>query len=159
VIRVIVSAFYSLQDAKTPMMAGIVAFVVNGICSVLLMYPLKHSGLALATSIATAVNVVMLSVILKRKIGAFFNREFYHSIFNISLSSLAMWGVIIVIEAILPWRNEGHLNERLFYLTLCIVAGMATFFTAARLTKCSEMTMIINVIKKKLAAPKQSNNG
>jgi hypothetical protein len=69
-----------------------------------------------------------------------------------------MWGIIIVIESILPWRNDGHLNERLLYLTLCIVAGMATFFTAARLTKCSEMTMIIDVVKKKLVKPKPSNN-
>ncbi len=159
VIRVIVSAFYSLQDAKTPMMAAIVAFIVNGICSVVLMYPLKHSGLALATSIATAVNVVILSVILKRKIGAFLNREFYHSVFKIFLSSLAMWGIIMVIETILPWRNDGHLNERLLYLTLCVIAGMATFFTAARLTRCPEMTMIIDVVKKKLVAPKPSNNG
>jgi putative peptidoglycan lipid II flippase len=159
VVRVIVSAFYSLQDAKTPMMAAIVAFIVNGICSVILMYPLKHSGLALATSIATAVNVVMLSVILKRKIGAFLNQEFYHSVFKIFLSSLAMWGIIIIIETILPWRNDGNLNERLLYLTLCVFAGMATFFTAARLTRCPEMTMVIDVVKKKLVARKPNNNG
>jgi putative peptidoglycan lipid II flippase len=159
VIRVIVSAFYSLQDAKTPMIAGIVAFIVNGICSIALMYPLKHSGLALATSIATAVNVVILSIVLKRKIGAFLDREFYDSVFKIFLSSLAMWGVIIVIETIVPWRNEGHLNERLLYLTLCVVAGMAAFFTAARLTKCSEMTMIIDVVRKKLAVARPRNNG
>jgi putative peptidoglycan lipid II flippase len=141
------------------MVAAIVAFVVNGICSIALMYPLKHSGLALATSIATAVNVVMLSIILKRKIGAFLDRQFYHSVFNIFLSSLVMLGIIIVIESILPWRNEGRLNERLLYLTLCVVAGMAAFFTTAHLTKCSEMTMIIDVVKRKLAPPKQSNNG
>ena len=150
VIRVIVSAFYSLQDSKTPMKAGIVAFIVNIICSIVLMYPLKHSGLALATSIATAVNVIMLTVVLKRRIGAFLDQEFYHSVFKIFLSSFAMLGIIIVIEIIVPWRNEGHLNERLLYLTLCVVAGMATFFTAARLTKCSEMTMIVDVIKRRM---------
>jgi hypothetical protein len=92
----------------------------------------------------------MLTVVLKRRIGAFLDQEFYHSVFKIFLSSLAMLGIIIVIEIIVPWRNEGHLNERLLYLTLCVVAGMATFFTAARLTKCSEMTMIVDVIKRRM---------
>jgi putative peptidoglycan lipid II flippase len=150
VIRVIVSAFYSLQDSKTPMKAGIVAFVVNVICSIILMYPLKHSGLALATSIATAVNVIMLTVVLKRRIGVFLDQEFYKSVFNIFLSSFAMWGVIILIGTFLPWSDEGPLNERLLHLMFSVFAGMATFFSFACLTKCSEMTMIVDVIKRRM---------
>ena len=150
VIRVIVSAFYSLQDSKTPMKAGIVAFVVNVICSIILMYPLKHSGLALATSIATAVNVIMLTVVLKRRIGVFLDQEFYKSVFNIFLSSFAMWGVIILIGTFLPWSDEGPLNERLLHLMFSVFAGMATFFISAYLTKCSEMTMIVDVIKRRM---------
>ena len=69
VIRIIVSAFYSLQDTQAPMKAAIVALIVNAVFSVALMFPLKHGGIALATSIATAVNVGMLWVILKRRIG------------------------------------------------------------------------------------------
>ncbi|MGZ3579348.1 MAG: murein biosynthesis integral membrane protein MurJ, partial [Syntrophales bacterium] len=150
VIRVIVSAFYSLQDSKTPMKAGIVAFIVNVICSIVLMYPLKHSGLALATSIATAVNVIMLTVILKRRIGAFWDREFYKSVFSIVLSSIAMCVVIVLVGTLLPWVDEGSFNERLLHLMLSVFAGMATFFIAACLTKCSEMTMIVDVIKRRM---------
>jgi putative peptidoglycan lipid II flippase len=150
VIRVIVSAFYSLQDSKTPMKAGIVAFIVNVICSITLMYPLKHSGLALATSIATTVNVIMLTVVLKRRIGVFLDQEFYKSVFNIFVSSFAMCVVIILIGTFLPWSDEGPFNERLLYLMICVFAGMAAFFITACLTKCSEMTMIIDVVKRRM---------
>jgi peptidoglycan biosynthesis protein MviN/MurJ (putative lipid II flippase) len=92
----------------------------------------------------------MLTVILKRRIGAFLDQEFYKSVFNIFLSSFAMCGVIILIGTLLPWRDEGPLNERLLYLMLSVFAGMATFFISACLTKCSEMTMIVDVIKKRM---------
>ncbi len=154
VIRVIVSAFYSLQDAKSPMKAAIVALLVNAVFSVILMFPLKHGGLALATSIATSVNVIMLSVILKKRIGVFLNREFYRSVYKMLLSSLAMWVVIILIGIIIPWRDKGPLDERILYLMLCILAGTATYFIAAGLTKCSEMTMIIETLKRKMRRPK-----
>jgi putative peptidoglycan lipid II flippase len=154
VIRVIISALYSLQDAKSPMKAAIVALIVNVICSFILMFPLKHGGLALATSIATAVNVIMLTVVLKRRIGTFLDREFYHSVFKMFLSSLVMWGVIILIGIVLPWRVEGPFNERLLYLTVCIFAGTAVFLISSCLVKCSEMRMIIDMVKRKIVSAK-----
>ncbi|MEN6320157.1 MAG: murein biosynthesis integral membrane protein MurJ [Syntrophaceae bacterium] len=154
VIRVIVSALYSLQDAKTPMKAAIVAFLVNVVCSIILMFPLKHGGLALATSIATAVNVIMLAIVLSKRIGAFLDRGFYHSVFKMIVSSMVMWGVIILIGIILPWRDEGPFNERLLHLTVCIIAGMATFFVSSFFIKCTEMTMIIYTVKRKVLGTK-----
>ena len=155
VIRVIVSAFYSLQDAKSPMKAAIVALIVNVICSVALMFPLQHSGLALATSIATAVNVIMLSVKLRKKIGGFLDQEFYRSVFKIFISSLAMWGTILLVEMVLPWRDDGSLRERILFLAVCITAGMAAFFVSACFIKCAEMTMIINSVKRHVRGKSQ----
>jgi putative peptidoglycan lipid II flippase len=132
------------------MKAGIVAFIVNVVCSIILMYPLKHSGLALATSIATAVNVIILTLILKRRIGVFLDREFYKSVLSILLSSIAMCIVIVIVGTLLPWGDEGSFNARLLHLIVSVLAGMATFLIAACLTKCSEMSMIIDVIKRKI---------
>ena len=95
VIRIIVAAFYSLQDTKAPMKAAIVALVVNIAFSVALMFLVKHGGIALATSIASVVNVGMLWVILKRRIGTMLDGEFYRSVGKTFLASLAMWGVIL----------------------------------------------------------------
>ena len=97
-IRVIVSAFYSLQDTKMPMKAAVVSLIVNVVCSVALMYPLKHGGLALATSIASAVNVVMLSVVLHRRVGAFVDADFYRSLGKIVVSSLLMWLSLLMAD-------------------------------------------------------------
>ncbi|TSA52350.1 MAG: murein biosynthesis integral membrane protein MurJ, partial [Planctomycetaceae bacterium] len=115
-IRVVVSAFYSLQDTKTPVKVAIIALIVNIILSVILMYPMKHGGLALATSVASAVNIIILFFALKRKIGPFLDEEFRSSLFKTVVSSLAMLGTIVLVNYILPWNNEGPFNERFLVL-------------------------------------------
>ena len=148
-IRIIVSAFYSLQDTKTPVKVAIVALVVNIILSIILMFPLRHGGLALATSIASIVNIVILFFILKRRIGQFLGREFYSSIFKTILSSLAMWGTIALVDYIFPWNNEGPFNERLLTLTSGIAVGLITFLVFSYILKNSDAIMVFEIVKRK----------
>ncbi len=152
VIRVIVSAFYSLQDTKVPMKAAIVALLVNVAFSVALMQPMQHGGLALATSIASAVNVLMLGVILKRRIGSYLNRDFYRSLGKMAAASLVMWGAIIAVELFLPWRIDGPLDFRLLFLAVSIAAGLATYFVMSWLLKCPEMVMVVRTVKGRLVS-------
>jgi putative peptidoglycan lipid II flippase len=149
VIRVIVSAFYSLQDTKNPMKAAIVALLVNVACSVILMFPLKHGGLALATSIASAVNVIMLTLILKRKIGPFVNQDFYRSVSKMIIASAAMWGAIVLIDVISPWKINGSFHERLAFLTIAIAVGAVTFFGICAMIRIPEMMTIMRILQKK----------
>ena len=150
VIRVIVSAFYSLQDTKNPMKAAVVALVVNIICSIMLMFPLKHGGLALATSIASAVNVMMLSVILKKKIGRFMNRGFYQAVLRMVLAATAMWGAIALLDLIFPWNTGGAFQDRLFFLILAITVGAVTFSGVCMILKIPEMMTIVGILRRKL---------
>ena len=66
-LRIIVPAFYSLQDAATPVKVGGIALVINIIVALALMFPLKHIGLALATAVSSAANFLILLFILLRK--------------------------------------------------------------------------------------------
>jgi hypothetical protein len=61
-----------------------------------------------------------------------------------------MWGVILLIGMVFPWKVDGALQERLVYLILCVSGGMATFFVAACVIRCPEMTMIIDMAKRKM---------
>ncbi len=147
-VRVVVAAFYSLQDTKTPVKVAIAALFVNAILSVILMFPMKHGGLALATSIASAVNIIILFFLLKKKIGQFLDREFYGSIFKVILSSLAMWGTIALVNYIFPWNNEGPFNERFIILVLGIAVGLSTFLIASFILKSSEMMTVFEIVKR-----------
>lgn len=147
VIRVIVAAFYSLQDAKWPMKAAIITLVVNIAASIILMIPLKHNGLALANSLASMVNVVVLGIVLTKKIGSFLDHSFYVSVFKIIISSLVMWCSILLFDYFLPWNIHALFRDRLIYLAATICLGMFTYFSCAYLLKSPEIHSITGQLK------------
>jgi putative peptidoglycan lipid II flippase len=149
VLRVITAAFYSLQDAKWPMKAAVVTLLVNLAASVVLMFPLKHNGLALANSLAAIVNVIVLCIVLKKKIGAFLDHKFYISAGKIIISSLAMWGAILLIDFIIPWNTNGQFKARLMYLIVAMITGGITYFTCAYLLQSPEIHSIVGQVKRR----------
>lgn len=148
VIRVIDSAFFSIQDRKSPLKAAFVSLFVNVVFSIVLMFPLKHGGLALATSIASAVNVIILTIILRKKIGTFLDETFYHSIGRTIMASVLMWGALIIMAFLMTWNNAASLHARSTFLTVSITVGLATFLISSRFLKNQEMMILINAVKK-----------
>lgn len=59
-IKVLAAAFYAQQNIRTPVRIGIVALLVNMILNALLIFPLKHAGLALASSLSAWLNAGLL---------------------------------------------------------------------------------------------------
>ncbi|MCL1958933.1 MAG: murein biosynthesis integral membrane protein MurJ [Spirochaetes bacterium] len=65
--RVLAPAFYAQSDTKSPTLAGIISFLFNICLAVILVKPLRGAGIALALSIASAINTVLLLVFLRKK--------------------------------------------------------------------------------------------
>lgn len=59
-IKVLAAAFYAKQNIKTPVRIGVIALVANMIFNALLIFPLKHAGLALASSLSAWLNAGLL---------------------------------------------------------------------------------------------------
>ena len=73
--RVLAPAFYALKDTRTPVWTAFIAFLLNVVFSLLLMGPLLHGGLALATTLSALANMLLLLWFLRRKIGPFGGRR------------------------------------------------------------------------------------
>jgi putative peptidoglycan lipid II flippase len=65
-IKVLAAGFYAKQDVRTPVRIGIIAMVANMIFNAILIWPLKHAGIALATSLASLVNSGCLFYYLRK---------------------------------------------------------------------------------------------
>ncbi len=59
-IKVLAPGYFARQDTRTPVRVGIIALVANLILNLALVVPLKHAGLALATSLAALLNAGLL---------------------------------------------------------------------------------------------------
>ncbi len=68
-VRIINAAFYSLQDTRTPVMGAFISVTVNATLSLLLMGPLKHGGLALATAICVGYQHVLPAFYVQEEDG------------------------------------------------------------------------------------------
>ena len=59
-VKVLASGFYSRQNIKTPVKIAITSMLINIVLAAILVFPLKHAGLALATSLTSTLNAFLL---------------------------------------------------------------------------------------------------
>ncbi|MBF0126206.1 MAG: murein biosynthesis integral membrane protein MurJ [Magnetococcales bacterium] len=68
-VKVTAPAFYAMQDTRTPVRIAMICMAFNMVMNVVLMFPLQHVGLALATSLGGFLNAGLLLRALRRKAG------------------------------------------------------------------------------------------
>ncbi len=66
-VKILAAGFYAKQDLRTPVRVGIIAMVSNMIFNVILIWPLKHAGIALATSLSAMLNTGLLLYFLRKR--------------------------------------------------------------------------------------------
>lgn len=64
--RIISPAFYAQGNTKLPTLAGVISMIANMIFAVILVIPMSGNGIAMALSMASAVNTVFLFVFMKK---------------------------------------------------------------------------------------------
>jgi putative peptidoglycan lipid II flippase len=101
-VEVLARAFYALQDTKTPVLIGSAAMILNVIFS--LTFPhlfnragwMPHGGLALANSLATALEAVGLLILIRRRLGGLEGRSILdgggRALVAALGMALALWG-------------------------------------------------------------------
>ena len=150
-IRVIVPAFHSLQDTKTPVKIGGLALLSNLVCAVVLMRFFDHLGLALATAISSAVNCLLLLLTLRKKLGREIRLEGCgRALLQTTLACALMLGVIVLLDHWGPTAPAytAHLPE-IFKLLLKIGAGGLTYVFSSRLLGNRELVVLGQIIKKR----------
>lgn len=68
--RLAAQTFYALGDTRTPVLVGFGSVAANALFALALMWPLEHLGLALASSLSSYVNLLGLTWLLQRRLGA-----------------------------------------------------------------------------------------
>lgn len=59
-VKVLAPGYFARQDIRTPVRIGVIAMLVNIVCKLVLVVPLQHAGLALATSLSAFLNAALL---------------------------------------------------------------------------------------------------
>jgi putative peptidoglycan lipid II flippase len=148
-LRVVRAAFYSLKDTKTPLKVATLTVFINLLFCYVLIGPLKHGGLALALTLSAAVNFVLLSFMLRSKLGNIDGRRILNSLIRILIASLIMSGIAWSAAGRYAWTGSGDIMQKAAILTGIIILCVAVYLSAMYLLKSDELKYLINLRKVK----------
>jgi putative peptidoglycan lipid II flippase len=100
-VEILARAFYALQDTKTPVFVGVGAMTLNLVFSVTFAALFArsgwapHGGLALANSVATALETILLLILIRNRLdgldGRFMMSGAFQAILATGIMSLGLW--------------------------------------------------------------------
>ncbi|MCU7891400.1 MAG: murein biosynthesis integral membrane protein MurJ [Candidatus Thiodiazotropha sp. (ex Ustalcina ferruginea)] len=144
-IKILAPGFYARQDTKTPVKIGIIAMATNMMLNIILVFPLAHAGLALATTLSSGLNAYLLyralikggiymptagwTVLLTRILFA-----------SLAMGALLWWGAAdinewLALSAIARiWQLAGLILSAilLYFLTLLLLGTRPSHFRSVK---------------------------
>lgn len=149
-VRIVVAAFYSMQDTKTPAVAAVAGVVGNLVLSLLLMGPLQHAGLALATALASMLNGAILVTALNRRLGgidwASVGRSAGRSL--IALAPVVLASAWVAGAAV--WTHQGDWIAKTIMLLVGVGLSMTGYFGIHALMRSPELEVVWKMMQRKL---------
>jgi putative peptidoglycan lipid II flippase len=149
-VRVVSQAFYSLQDTKTPVRIAMLALAANIVLSMLLIQtPLQHGGLALANSLAAALNITLLAKRLRKKIGRMDGRRIALSLAKSVPASMVM-GIIGWWVARNPlWESPGNTLIKIQWLGGALAVSVLFYVVAMWAMRSEELVFLLGMVRRK----------
>ncbi|MDI6782948.1 MAG: murein biosynthesis integral membrane protein MurJ [bacterium] len=150
-VKIIVPVYYALEDVWVPVKVGFVAVATNTLLCLILMWPLKQGGLALATSISSTLNWMVLLYILRRRVGRLGLKKVLNSFIRIIAASMVM-GIVCYL---LNWWYAANISitgftAKFIYVGSVIFVSTIAFIFAAWIFRITELHDIWQIIRSKL---------
>jgi len=147
-IKVVAPAFYALGRTRVPLLASLAAVAANVAWNVATFRSFGHVGLAVGTSLAATVNVVVLlgafQLQMKRAEGrSFFTRDLLSALARIALAAGVMAAAVWLVSSRLePLDLPRHLGGTV-KVFVPITVGAAVYFTLARALRLPEASSLL----------------
>jgi putative peptidoglycan lipid II flippase len=146
--RIAVAVLHALQDFKTPLKVALVCIGTNTLLGFILMEPMGYRGLAVAVSIASVANFMLLLRKISETIGFVIDRSDGWRIANhLACSAVMAIGVLACKEIFVPGRGASTLALA-SGVGACVLLGAGLYATAALVLKSEELRYIIEAIKR-----------
>ena len=150
-VKITAPVFYAFQDTKTPVKMAIIAMTSNVFLNIIFMIPLKHAGLALATSLSAVINLSGLVYYLRKRLGCIQGRRILNSFLKNLSISLIMGIAAHKIIAQIDYLTDPRLFMRLLVLSEAVFGGVIIYFLLSYLLRSEELQFLYDTFRKKTA--------
>lgn len=149
-IEILSRGFYVLSDTKTPVAMALLSMLVNIVLAATLVGPLELRGVALALSLATSIECLLLFLLLLRRIPALMEGGLLAGLGGMLVATglmfLAAGAGFVGLQELAGLDPERGLHA-LLILGLCAGLGMAVYFAAALAMGLEETGLLLRRVK------------
>jgi putative peptidoglycan lipid II flippase len=157
VVKIVLPSFYSLQDARTPVLVSLVTITANVVLNIALHRVMGYRGLALGTGIAATINAGILLMLLARRLGGLEGGRVLISLAKIAAASAVMGAAAYFAEAWLHGRFPARaLWPHAIRVLGGISAGVATLAVAAWILRIEEFSQAIQRVLARIRPAKNA---
>jgi putative peptidoglycan lipid II flippase len=154
-VKLIVPAFYSTKDTRTPVKIAFYAAAANILLNYIFMktfyQTLLNGGPAFATSLAAYFNFFVLFYVFRRRFGRLGTLEILASLGKVLVCSVAMGSLCYLALQFLHFSEVASFGARLLWLVLLITISTAAYVGLAWALRCPEVEEVYGIA----TAPRQ----
>jgi putative peptidoglycan lipid II flippase len=124
-VKIFAISFFAREDTQTPVYIAILAMLINLVLNLILIQKYLHVGLALATSISSWFNCLLLYFFLRKNKFYYLRRDIIITLLKTIFSSILMIISIkyILLENLTRFIEIENLNESFIILSMAILFG------------------------------------
>lgn len=152
-IKVLTPGFYARSDTKTPLRLALWSMLFNLVGNLILIWPLAHIGVGVATAISAWVNVALLWSTLRKRghiqVDSRLRQKAWRIVLAAALMGIALWFGNELIEGNLGtglWR-------RVAVLSVLVSAGGAVYALAILLLGAYRISELKTLLRRRAPAP------
>ena len=148
-VEVLSRGYYAMQDTRTPVIVGVLAMSLNiglSFLFVRLFTYMPHGGLALANSVATGLESIVLVLILRKRLEGLEGKSLFSAIWKSLLASAVMGGVIAL------WLHFMGAWSKYIVLLGASVLGLLAYVVMMAVLRVPELQSVLARIRTKLVA-------
>ena len=139
-VPLLARVYYALQDTAKPLILSLVSFGINIVLSFHLAPQFGVAGLGLAFSIASIVNLFLLWLVLRLKLGDLDDKRIIRSAFLITIIAvISGWVLYATLYLIAPWVDTRTGIGLAAQAGSAALVGGAVFLGLGRLLRLEEM--------------------
>ncbi|MEK9684470.1 MAG: murein biosynthesis integral membrane protein MurJ [Rhodospirillaceae bacterium] len=151
-IKVLAPGFFAREDTKTPVKIAATCVLINVTLSLILINFLSHAGIALASSIAAWLNVLLLIICLKRAGFHNLDQRLKERAVKICISALGMGGLLwVTLNLFEPTGLEAPF-ERIGALLIIMSGALLAYGALSIWTGAATISEIRDVVRRKTTA-------
>ena len=157
-VRIIVAAFYSMQDTRTPAFTAVGAVLANLVLSLLFMDSLRHAGLALATAVAGMLNLTILVAVLNRRLGGVDWTSIGLSAGRVVIALIPVGIACFWVAELDVWARQGEWTVKAIMLLVAIGVSTTGYVGAHAAMRSEELITLWSIVKGKFRRMKMKGH-